>query len=208
MCITTMYIVRHTQTRGNIEERLQGRTDFEITEEGKALISKLDDALKDIKFDKAYSSTSPRALKTILPIAIRNNLDVIQLKDLCEMDFGDYDGKTWNEVYKINPELKQLQHKASKIVGIPNQESTEHVAERMYNCIVNIGNENKGKTILICSHGVSMEAFFRKIARKDKDWSVDKENFCLQNANINIITFDSNLQKFNLSILNSTEHLK
>lgn len=46
---------------------------------------------------------------------------------------------------------------------IPEQETTAQVAERMYTEIENIARDNLGKTILICSHGVAIEAFIRKI---------------------------------------------
>ena len=66
---TRLFIVRHTETIGNVEERLTGLQDYEITEKGKILIKKLTKELENIKFDKIYSSTSGRAIKTIEPIA-------------------------------------------------------------------------------------------------------------------------------------------
>ena len=39
----------------------------------------------------------------------------------------------------------------------------EETAKRMYNYIFKIVKENEGKTILISSHGVAIEAFLRKI---------------------------------------------
>ena len=38
---TTIVIVRHTETIGNIEKRLTGKHDYEITPRGEILISKL-----------------------------------------------------------------------------------------------------------------------------------------------------------------------
>ena len=35
---TRLFIVRHTETIGNVEKRLTGRQDYEITEKGKMLI--------------------------------------------------------------------------------------------------------------------------------------------------------------------------
>ena len=32
---TTIYLIRHTQTIGNIERRLTGRKDYDITADGK-----------------------------------------------------------------------------------------------------------------------------------------------------------------------------
>ena len=40
--MTTLYIVRHTQTVGNVEERLTGRKDYELTKEGITFIKKME----------------------------------------------------------------------------------------------------------------------------------------------------------------------
>ena len=37
---TKIYLVRHTQTIGNTERRLSGRTDFEVTPDGQKYIEK------------------------------------------------------------------------------------------------------------------------------------------------------------------------
>jgi probable phosphoglycerate mutase len=55
MSITTIYIVRHAETTGNIEKRLTGRKDYEITENGKKMIRKLEEKLENVKFDLAFS---------------------------------------------------------------------------------------------------------------------------------------------------------
>ena len=73
---TKIYLVRHTQTVGNIEKRLSGRTDFELTLDGKKYVEKLTNRLKNIKFDKAYSSISGRAIKTIEPICKLQGLEI------------------------------------------------------------------------------------------------------------------------------------
>ena len=71
--VTKIYIVRHTQTVGNVEKRLTGRKDYEVTEEGKKYIELLTERLKNTKFDKIYSSISGRAIKTVEPIAKLNH---------------------------------------------------------------------------------------------------------------------------------------
>ena len=109
MMKTRVFIVRHTETIGNVEKRLTGRQDYEITERGQVLIQKLTKELEKIKFDRAYSSTSRRAIKTIEPIVEKQNLKIEESDELCEMYFGIYDGWKWEDVNKIQPEIKQTQ---------------------------------------------------------------------------------------------------
>ena len=90
--ITKIYLVRHTQSIGNIEDRLTGKSNYDITKEGQEYVDLMTEKLKNIKFDNVYSSTSIRTIKTIMQLAKINNKDVITSEELCEMDFGIYDG--------------------------------------------------------------------------------------------------------------------
>lgn len=183
-----IFIVRHAQTIGNVENRLTGESDYEITAEGKKDIKLLTQELENIKFDKVYSSTSLRTKKTIEQLAKINNTNIIQLDDLKEMYFGIYDGWKWEEVNKVNPNIKETQVKINEIVGIPEQEDMKDLADRMYNTITEIAENNMGKNILICSHGVAIEAFLRKIEKipfKDQ-----REKFCQHNTAINEVEYE------------------
>ena len=201
---TRLFIVRHTETIGNIEKRLTGRKDYEITENGQILIQKLTKELENIKFDKIYSSTSGRAIKTIEQIANKQKLKIEESDELCEMYFGIYDGWKWEDVNKIQPEIKQKQNEINEIIGIPKQESMEETANRMYNYVLKISKENEGKTILISSHGVAIEAFLRKI--ENIKFKYERKKFCQHNVAINELEYENN--KFKIIRLADIDYLK
>ena len=54
---TKLYIVRHTETIGNIEKRLTGREDYEVTENGEKAIEKLTKKLSTIKIKQKTNKT-------------------------------------------------------------------------------------------------------------------------------------------------------
>lgn len=200
---TIIYLVRHTQTVGNVEKRLTGRTDFELTPDGRVFVDKLTERLKEVRFESAYSSASNRTLKTILPLAKLNKLDVIEEDNLDEMSFGIYDGWTWEEVNKVDPKIDQLHKEKNEIMGIPQQETSSEVALRMYEEIEKIAKNNLGKTILICSHGVAIEAFIRKV--RNQNFLEDVERNSQKNTSVNIIEYENG--KFTVKLLNDISHL-
>lgn len=200
---TRIFIVRHTETVGNIEKRLTGRQDYEVTPRGEKLIQKLTTELSNIKFDKIYSSTSGRAIKTVENLAESNNLEIETKEDLCEMYFGKYDGWKWEDVNRIQPEIKQRQNEINEISGIEDQETMEHVADRMDKCIRNIVQTNIGKTILISSHGVAIEAFLRKIS--GIPFNQEREKFCQYNVAINELEYKND--KFKIIQLANIDYL-
>lgn len=201
---TIIYLVRHTQTIGNVQKRLTGRSDYELTVEGKIFVHKLTERLKEVRFERAYSSGSNRTLKTILPLAELNKLQIIQEDDLDEMYFGIYDGWTWEEVNKVNPKIDKLHKEKNEIMEIPEQETTKQVAERMYKEIEKIAKDNQGKTILICSHGVAIEAFIRKV--KNQSFLEEVEENSQKNTSVNILVYDDG--KFTVKLLNDISHIK
>lgn len=199
-----IFIVRHTETVGNVEKRLTGRQDYEITNRGKILVDELTDHFKNIKFDRIYASTSQRTVKTVQKLAELNGIRVEEKEELCEMYFGIYDGWKWEEVDRVNPQVKLNQNKTNEILGIPNQENTDDVANRIYECILNLARQNEGKTILICSHGVAIEAFLRKIA--GVPFRYEKEKFCQHNVAINELEFEND--EFYIIQLANTRYLQ
>ena len=203
MIKTRIFIVRHTETVGNIEKRLTGRQDYEVTTRGEKLIQKLTTELSNIKFDKIYSSTSGRAIRTVENLAELNNLEIETKEDLCEMYFGKYDGWKWEDVNRIQPEIKQRQNEINEISGIEGQETMEHVADRMDKCIRNIVQANIGKTILISSHGVAIEAFLRKIS--GIPFNQEREKFCQYNVAINELECEND--KFKIIQLANIDYL-
>lgn len=203
MKINNIYIVRHAETIGNIEKRLTGREDYEITENGKNTIKCLEKKLQNIKFDIAFSSTENRTFKTIKGLAEKNNIEIIRTAELSEMFFGDYDGYTWDQVNEINPKIKQLQNEKNIISGIPNQETMEEVADRIYNFIYKCCLENQGKTILMGSHGVAIEAFLRRIS--NIPFKDERDKYCQHNCAINKVIFKDG--KFEIEILSESSYI-
>ncbi len=200
---TRIFIVRHTETVGNIEKRLTGRQDYPLTKKGEKLVVYLTKELQNIKFNAIYSSTSGRAVTTVEPLAKINNLPVIQSENLCEMFFGDYDGWKWKDVNKIQPEIKANQNRINEIYGIPHQETMQEVANRMYKYITQLSKENQGKTILIGSHGIAVEAFLRKIV--NLPFTYEREKFCQHNVAINELNFEND--KFEIIRLADIDYL-
>ena len=80
----------------------------------------------------------------------------------------------------------------------------EETANRIYNYILKILKENEGKTILVSSHGVAIEAFLRKI--ENIKFRYEKEKFCQYNVAINELEYEDD--KFKIIRLADIEYLK
>ena len=156
---TVIYLTRHGQTMWNIEKRLQGRGNSPLTEDGIERAKELRDRIKDIKLDVIYSSPIERALTTANIIKGDKSVEVVTDDGLMEMCFGDYEGKITDEVMKENPNWDiSLIMKGNTELAAPNGENLAEVRDRVANAMDRIIEENRGKTILIVAHGITLKA--------------------------------------------------
>lgn len=158
---TKIIIVRHAECFGNIEDKLSGITDFELTPLGLKQIPKVAQRLEREKIDIIYSSPLKRAYETAKGIAKVSNINqVIKNEKLLEINYGECDGMKWkdidNKFPKVRGEWKEKNHYP---IGIPGQEPYADLQKRITNEIIKIANENIGKIICIVSHGIAIGSF-------------------------------------------------
>ncbi len=103
-----IYLIRHGITEGNLEGRYIGQTDLSLCPEGAKVIEQYaaDDMYPEV--DKVYSSPLARCLETAEIIYPEHKLMIVD--ELCEMNFGDFENKTQEQ-------LKDLKEYADWIRG-------------------------------------------------------------------------------------------
>ncbi len=90
-----LYIVRHGETDWNVEGRYAGQIDVPLNQNGIKQAEKIKEKLKDISFEKVYSSTLTRAITTA---KIIRDGDIITDERIMERSNGDLDGRLKTEV--------------------------------------------------------------------------------------------------------------
>lgn len=99
--------VRHGMTAWNLERRYQGQRDIPLAfPEAEAALLRLRDALEGERFDLIYSSDLTRCRQTLeFSRAAPHGAQVLPEVRLREIDFGDYEGKTYDEL-KDQPDYR------------------------------------------------------------------------------------------------------
>lgn len=156
--MTRLYITRHGQTFWNKERRMQGQSNSDLTPLGEKQAIALGERMKDIELDVIYSSSASRALQTAKLIRGNRPLDIIQEDDLREMYLGSWQGRLTSEVEKEEPEMTDnFWHHPEKYIR-KDAESYLQLKERAGKKLEEIVAANKGKNVLIVTHGVVMKA--------------------------------------------------
>jgi broad specificity phosphatase PhoE len=128
-----LLLIRHAQSQGNFEGRLQGRKEFPLTELGLSQASALAERLSDARLAAVYSSPIRRAYDTAARVAERIALETIVEPRIQEYDFGDLlSGLTWPEIREKQPEIVEaLISNDSEFPRYPGEEGRKAFHERV-----------------------------------------------------------------------------
>lgn len=126
-----LFLARHGTTVWNELGLYQGRKDTELSPLGLSQAKALGEALRPIPFEAIYSSPLKRALKTALFAAEGRGLEVSVDEDLSEIDHGEWEGKSREEVKALFPRELEDWLRAPHLVRMPGGESLEDVRRRV-----------------------------------------------------------------------------
>ena len=147
-------IVRHGYSEGNREKRFSGQMDLPLDAAGKRQAQSVAKYVCDnFKIDAVYSSDLIRAYDTAKPCADKLGLEVKTLKELREVDVGDFTGVLIEEVKVRYKEAFENYRQNPGIAQFPNGESYGDMLNRALPAVEKIIAENDGKTVLIATHG-------------------------------------------------------
>ena len=158
-----IYLVRHGQTKFNVEQRHQGRVDSPLTELGREQARRAGEALAtliDPRDSTIFSSPLGRALQTaeIIADVIAVKRSIIVDTDLMEIGMGSAEGLTQAEVEKrwTVPEADSISRTMS--LWSPDGESLEVLAERLERALRRVVDDHAGSRVVV-THGVAGRVF-------------------------------------------------
>jgi broad specificity phosphatase PhoE len=99
--VMEIVLARHGETEWSRDRRHTGRTDIPLTENGRRQASILRDSLSGRRFERVLSSPLSRALETCRLAGLGDRAELSD--DLCEWDYGEYEGITTAEIRARRP---------------------------------------------------------------------------------------------------------
>ena len=202
-----IYFVRHGQTIWNVEKRFQGLSDSPLTELGITQAKLLGEKLKDIKFDKFYSTSLKRAYDTANYIKGNRKQKVEIFDDFVEISMGDMEGIKQEDFKKLYPEqvknffFNQLEYNPSSFGG----ESFLKVRERVIRGLNKFIELNKNyERVLVVSHGATLKTLLHYIS--GKDISTLSNEAIPKNTSYTIVKYENG--KFEIIDFSNVSHLE
>lgn len=148
-----LILIRHGETAWNRHRRIQGcRSNTQLDEVGYEQADKIASRLKQQRIDAVYSSPLKRAVNTAQAIATACGLQVRTMPELQEIDAGELDGLSeqdmsqssiafWNEWRKGDPSLR-----------LPGGESLEDLQRRVWWAFERVLERHPDDTVVVVGH--------------------------------------------------------
>ncbi|GAA6143129.1 histidine phosphatase family protein [Hydrogenophaga sp. 5NK40-0174] len=165
--VTRLLVVRHGETAWNAAARIQGHTDIDLNDTGRWQAERLADALADEDIAAFYASDLARARETARAVADRHGKAVKTTRDLRERCFGEYEGRSWQQLREDHPHESEQWRTRVPDYAPPGGESLVQVRDRVVQALTDIAARHRGEQVLVVAHGGVLDHFYRAATRVD-----------------------------------------
>jgi len=148
-----LILIRHGESLWNWERRVQGcRSDTELSQRGKGQAERIAAAMKNQKVAAIYSSPLKRATDTAKTIAQACHLGIKVAPDLRELDCGELEGLSQEELGERYGIFWREWQKGSPSLHLPGGESLEELQRRAWGEIEHIVERHPDEAVAVISH--------------------------------------------------------
>ncbi len=164
-------LVRHGETEGWMDKRLDGYTDSPLTEKGKRQMQDVAERLARTKVNAIYSSDLSRTRQGAQMLAEKVGLKLNVVPELRELNFGDLENLPYTEgLKKLGDDLNRALNWVDN--RFPGGESLLDMRERVMPAYRKIVKDNSGMValyahggtnrLILCEElGIDLHNFFR-----------------------------------------------
>ena len=158
--VTRLVFIRHGQTEYNLKGLSQGLIDIPLNETGQRQADALVSFPGLDNVSAIYSAPSVRAIQTAEPLSKSLAIEITTDPALAEMDQGDYDGFSAEDMRKKIPQefLDAWRSGNPDDVRMPNGETLREVQDRMVAVCDLLAAKHLGSVVAIFSHNLSIKA--------------------------------------------------
>ncbi len=148
-----LIFVRHGETDHNLQRRVQGRIDVALNKVGRGQAEAIATALREEKIQAIYSSPLKRCLETAQAIGRYHGIAIEVEQRLKELNTGDLDGMTAEEIVsQYGPFWQQWHSDQLGYAQFPRGETLAEAQQRGWATIQGIRERHGQGTVLVVGH--------------------------------------------------------
>lgn len=176
-----LFLVRHGRTAWNAGEVFRGREDIPLDPIGETEARLLAERLKTEEIEVIFSSPLRRAKQTAFQISEQNGACVIEAEELIDLDYGQWQGRTLQEVKDAFPELYERWIKAPHEVVFPSGEGLKDVLKRVAPFVEMVRERFGEKTVAFVTHKVVLKVLMCHLLEMELSafWKIEQSTSAL-----------------------------
>jgi len=172
--MTRLILVRHGHVEGISPERFRGRAELPLSPQGRRQATATAEAIaRRWNFAAVYTSPMGRAVETGETIAARRSLKTQPLPALNDIDYGQWQWKTHEEVQGSSPALFERWLNAPDMARFPGGESLADLTARAADAVrlmvdhypddvvIAVGHDSVNRAILMQALAQPLSAYWR-----------------------------------------------
>jgi alpha-ribazole phosphatase len=146
-------IVRHGEPVEWAHGKCYGKLDVSLSARGGEQVEQAASWLASWPLAAVYTSPRRRAKESATIIAARHALDVRVEEGFCEIDFGEFEGLTYDEVAARYPQEYRAWMERPTEVTFPGGESFASMRERVVMTAEQVRRAHVGEAVAVVTHG-------------------------------------------------------
>ena len=174
--------VRHAESVGNADGRLQGHADYSLSEQGRAQAAKLRRRFHDEGFKPTHVYSSPlrRSAETADIVARDWSVPIVYSDDLMEHDVGVFSGLTWEELDAAYPEMAREFSESRDWSVVEGAETLVEQRRRARRVVDDtLGRHTDDDVVMIVTHGGILTHIVAALMGTDRTWATHMHNTTL-----------------------------
>jgi alpha-ribazole phosphatase/probable phosphoglycerate mutase len=156
--VTRLVLIRHAEPVDEARGRCYGSLDIGLSAAGAAHADRLAVGLAPVPLAAIYTSPRLRAVRTAAAIGAPHGLEPVCEDGLRELDFGEFEGRTYEEIAGLHPDVYRRWMETPTEVEFPGGESYARLRARVLAVLAEIRLRHPGGTAVVVSHGGPLRA--------------------------------------------------
>jgi len=188
--MTRFWIIRHGALVEDARNRCYGSLDFSLSDTGRAQMARAAEYLATEPISAIYTSSLNRAFESARIVAARTGCAIHATPELSEMNFGDLEGLSYDEIAARHPDLYRQWMEFPTETLFPNGESFLQMRDRVLRAFDRIRHQHEGETIAFVTHAGVIRILIA--------WALNMPDNCLfrlaqEHAALNLLTLTDGL---------------
>jgi probable phosphoglycerate mutase len=201
--MTNILLVRHGHVEGIKPERFRGRTDLPLTARGEVQAQAVARRIaRSWRPAKIYTSPMMRCIATGRAIAEACQLKEQMLDHLIDIDYGGWQGKTYEEVERTDPQLFATWFTTPHLMRFPGGESLQDLVARSAEALHFVLRHHAEEMVVLVTHDSVNRALLIQLLDQPLSsyWRLAQDPCCINEI-------DALGGRITIRRINATDHL-